>query len=53
MKRRLSNPRLVAFALLAVGILNSSCNRGYGCPTNFSIPEFAGDLVREALLFLF
>lgn len=53
MKRRLSNPRFLAFALIAVGMLSSSCNRGYGCPTNFSISEFAGNLVQGVLSFLF
>ncbi len=53
MKRHLSNPRFLAFALLAVSTLSTSCNRGYGCPTNFSFPEFAGDLVSGVLSFLF
>ncbi|NRB65560.1 MAG: hypothetical protein HRU40_21510 [Saprospiraceae bacterium] len=35
MKRR-SNTTLAAFFAL---IVLSSCNRGYGCPTNFSIED--------------
>lgn len=39
---------LVAAAVLMVF---SSCNRGYGCPTNFSIDVF--DVIKSVLLMLF
>ncbi len=36
-------------ALLLLGILSASCNRGYGCPTNFSLEdeflELAGKVI--------
>jgi|AntRauTorckE5430_2_1112549.scaffolds.fasta_scaffold14603_2 hypothetical protein len=43
MKRISPNPRfflaLAAIALMAL----TSCNRGVGCPTNFSLNEFLQD----------
>ncbi|MCB9082224.1 MAG: hypothetical protein H6555_10980 [Lewinellaceae bacterium] len=30
-------------ATLMVFALFTSCNRGYGCPTNFSLPDFLID----------
>ena len=32
------NPKVLTFAALA-SVALSSCNRGYGCPTNFSIGD--------------
>ncbi|MCG8331544.1 MAG: hypothetical protein MI974_27890 [Chitinophagales bacterium] len=32
-------------AVLAIVGLSSSCNRGYGCPSNFSMNEVATDVV--------
>ena len=41
--------------LLAVllTLLLSSCNRGYGCPTNFSLNESWVDVVKTVLNVLF
>ncbi len=38
-------------AALAVVVLCSSCNRGYGCPTNFSIDIL--DVLKSTVLFFF
>ncbi len=40
-----------AFTLLAI-VAMSSCNRGYGCPTNFSVEE-GFQLLAQQLLNLF
>jgi hypothetical protein len=42
--------RTILLAVLTIAL--SSCNRGYGCPTNFSLKAFIGD-VFEALVALF
>ncbi|MEM1357868.1 MAG: hypothetical protein AAGF89_06700 [Bacteroidota bacterium] len=42
---------VVALAALAMAGL-SSCNRGVGCPTNFSLNEFLGDCVSVAITFI-
>jgi hypothetical protein len=42
--------RTLLLAVLAIAL--SSCNRGYGCPTNFSLKGFMGNLF-EALVALF
>ena len=38
----------VLFAAVAMTTL-SSCNRGVGCPTNFSLNDFFGDVVSVAI----
>ncbi len=49
MKRIAPNSRsFVALAALAMTML-SSCNRGVGCPTNFSLNEFLQDCVTVAI----
>lgn len=49
MKRIASTPRFfVALAILGMAAL-SSCNRGVGCPTNFSLNEFLHDCVSVAI----
>ncbi|MEO0733024.1 MAG: hypothetical protein AAFZ52_09325 [Bacteroidota bacterium] len=41
-------------ALAAVGMMTfTSCNRGMGCPTNFSFNEFLEECVTVAVNFLF
>lgn len=39
------------FAALAVLVLLSSCNRGYGCPTNFSVDVM--DVLKAAVQVFF
>ncbi len=49
MKRIASTPRFFV-ALVAVGMATlTSCNRGVGCPTNFSLNEFLHDCVSVAI----
>ncbi|MBC6993239.1 hypothetical protein QWY85_13680 [Neolewinella lacunae] len=49
MKVSFRNSRtLVVMAAVALSTL-SSCNRGMGCPTNFSLNEFFADCVSVAL----
>lgn len=49
MKRIASTPRFFV-ALVAVGMATlTSCNRGVGCPTNFSLNEFMHDCVAVAI----
>lgn len=38
-------------AALAVVVLFSSCNRGYGCPTNFSVDVL--DVLKSAVQLFF
>lgn len=49
MKRIAPNSRffVVLAGLAMLGL--SSCNRGVGCPTNFSINEFVHDVVSVAI----
>ncbi|MEL7161587.1 MAG: hypothetical protein AAFN92_12585 [Bacteroidota bacterium] len=42
----------VALAAVAMTTL-TSCNRGVGCPTNFSLNEFLGECVTVAINILF
>lgn len=42
--------RLVVVLTLTIGAF--SCNRGYGCPTNFSLQEWFGDLLQLTLTLL-
>jgi hypothetical protein len=41
----------VAVLLISVSAF-SSCNRGYGCPNNFSMNETVIDLVKTAVTFV-
>lgn len=45
--------RVKSFALLAVTVLTfsalTSCNRGYGCPSNFSVNETAVKVVQQSV----
>jgi predicted small secreted protein len=40
---------LAAFALILFAASISSCNRGYGCPQNFSIDQDAVTTVKNAI----
>jgi hypothetical protein len=40
---------LAAVALLAFAASFSSCNRGYGCPNNFSVNKNAVEVVKTAI----
>ena len=42
-----------ATLFLATTVFLSSCNRGYGCPTDFSIDEVAINFVKTVVTFLF
>ena len=44
---KIKNPRQIAaiFALLFLAASFSSCNRGYGCPTNFSVNDSLTEVV--------
>lgn len=41
---------LLVFALIA---LTFSCNRGYGCPTNFSLNDLIAEAVKTVFSLLF
>lgn len=41
---------LLVFALIA---LTFSCNRGYGCPTNFSFNDLIAEAVKTVFSLLF
>lgn len=45
MKSKIFRSLLLAAALLTTATSFSSCNRGYGCPTNFSLQSAAGAVV--------
>ncbi|WP_187270854.1 hypothetical protein [Neolewinella aurantiaca] len=52
MKRIFPNSRFFV-AIVALGMVSlSSCNRGVGCPTNFSLNEFLHDCVSVAISIL-
>lgn len=51
MKRFSQSLLTVASILVLFGA--SSCNRGYGCPTNFSFNEILSDVVNLAINLLF
>lgn len=42
----------IAIALVAITAL-SSCNRGYGCPTNFSVNDWVIDAVQMVVTTIF
>ena len=48
--KRFFRPNVLAVAAVALSL--SSCNRGYGCPTNFSMSEVV-DGLGAALSLLF
>ncbi len=52
MKKSLKKIVLFAAALVVVASL-SSCNRGYGCPSNFSLDSSLIDFAKSILDFLF
>lgn len=45
------NNRLQTLLFLLAFFAVSSCNRGYGCPTNFSIDDL-GSIIFQWLLYL-
>ncbi len=45
MKSKIFRSILVVAALSITALSFSSCNRGYGCPTNFSLQSAAGAAV--------
>lgn len=48
--KKLSKTKLPFLALLfCVAIASSSCNRGVGCPTNFSVGDFAKNTMKNAI----
>ncbi|MEL7221991.1 MAG: hypothetical protein AAGJ93_11775 [Bacteroidota bacterium] len=51
---KVSRQRIAQVALfLASSAFLSSCNRGYGCPTDFSIDEVAINLINTVVTVLF
>lgn len=48
--KKLSKAKLPFLALLfCVAIASSSCNRGVGCPTNFSVEDFAKHTIERVI----
>ncbi len=45
MKSKIFRSILVVAALSFTALSFSSCNRGYGCPTNFSLQSAVGTVV--------
>lgn len=51
---KISRQRITQATLfVAASIFLSSCNRGYGCPTDFSIDEVAVNLLQNVVSVLF
>lgn len=51
---KVSRQRIAQVTLfLATSVFLSSCNRGYGCPTDFSIDEVAINLFNTVVTFIF
>ena len=51
---KVSRQRIAQATLfLATTVFLSSCNRGYGCPTDFSMDEVAVNLVKTMVAFIF
>lgn len=46
--KRVKSLALLAVIVFAFGSL-TSCNRGYGCPSNFSVNETAVKVVQQAV----
>ncbi|HMQ45876.1 MAG TPA: hypothetical protein PKA00_02960 [Saprospiraceae bacterium] len=51
-KKNLRSAGQIAAAVVVAFFL-SSCNRGYGCPSNFSLNENAFDVVNSLINILF
>lgn len=49
MKNKTLRQTLAICALIALAASFSSCNRGYGCPSNFSVDKVVGKVVVEAI----
>ena len=47
------NNRLQTLLVVAAVFALSSCNRGYGCPTNFSIDDLFQIVVQSLSAFIF
>lgn len=45
MKSKMFRSALIIAALCMTALSFSSCNRGYGCPTNFSMQSAAGAVI--------
>jgi hypothetical protein len=51
---KFSRPRITTGILsLAAFVVLSSCNRGYGCPTNFNMNDCLVDAVQTVVNFIF
>jgi hypothetical protein len=51
MKKLSSKTKLPFLAILfVIAIASSSCNRGVGCPTNFSVPDFTKNVVEQVVV---
>jgi hypothetical protein len=51
---KVSRQRIAKATLfLATTVFLSSCNRGYGCPTDFNIDEVVVSFVKTMLAFIF
>lgn len=46
--KRVKSIALLAAAVLVLGA-TTSCNRGYGCPSNFSVNETAVKVVQQSI----
>jgi hypothetical protein len=51
--KNVSKKALRVLAAASIIVAFSSCNRGYGCPSNFSLGDFFQDLVIAVVAFLF
>jgi len=51
---KISRPRITTAILsLAAVLVLSSCNRGYGCPSNFNMNDWMVDAVQTVVRFIF
>lgn len=51
---KVSRQRITQATLfLAATVILSSCNRGYGCPTDFRIDEVAVSFIKTVVGFIF
>lgn len=53
MKGTKLNKNVLLAGLVVSSLLMSSCNRGYGCPTDFSMTDAIAVAVKAALAFIF
>jgi hypothetical protein len=51
--KNVSKKALRVLTAASIIVAFSSCNRGYGCPSNFSLGDFFQDLVIAVVAFLF